>query len=51
MAVCPGEALNIVKYKLHLKQPMRISATNLRKHTATISQVIKETHKFTVKSF
>lgn len=34
-----GTALDVVKYQAKLKHPERILATNLRKHTATISQV------------
>ncbi|ESO97061.1 hypothetical protein LOTGIDRAFT_174667 [Lottia gigantea] len=35
-----GDSLNEIKGRLKLKQPSRILATNLRKHTATISQVV-----------
>ncbi|XP_053381922.1 uncharacterized protein KIAA1958-like [Mercenaria mercenaria] len=35
-----GAALDVVKYEAELKHPERIYATNLRKYTATISQVM-----------
>ncbi|KAK3108247.1 hypothetical protein FSP39_004029 [Pinctada imbricata] len=40
LSVRAGNALNLVKYEIDLRRPDRILATNLRKHTATISQVM-----------